>query len=269
MKTAVKKDRKLPLNSRLHDARVERGWSQQYLADQVGTTSVNISRWENGSNFPSPYFRQRLCEVFDKTPTDLGLVQRPPEASGITPPELVLLPPPAQGSRIVDIPIMRNPFFTGRKQLLALLHQRLSIARTAALTQAQALYGLGGIGKTQTAAEYAFRYGDDYSHVFWVGAATRETLIADFVTLAERLDLPAKNYQGQQTVVAAAKRWRAAHEGWLLILDNADDLGLAKEFLPSSHKGYILFTTRAQATGAIAASVEVEKLTPKEGTLLL
>jgi tetratricopeptide (TPR) repeat protein/DNA-binding XRE family transcriptional regulator len=246
----VKKDTKSSLNTRLRDARSESGWSQQNLADRIGTTPVNISRWENGSNFPSPYFRQRLCEVFGKTPTELGLL-------------------PPHGSRIGDIPIARNPFFTGRKQLLALLHQRLSTARTAALTQAQALYGLGGIGKTQAAAEYAFRYSDEYTHVFWVRAATRETLIADFVTLAERLELPEKDEQDQQQVVAAIKRWLAAHDGWLLILDNADDLGLSKEFLPSSHKGYILFTTRAQATGAIAASVEVEKLTPKEGTLLL
>src|SRR5205085_6090029 len=160
-------------------------------------------------------------------------------------------------------------FFTGREQLLASLHQRLSTKRTAALTQPQALYGLGGIGKTQAAAEYAFRYGDDYADVFWVLAATRDTLVADFVRLAERLDLPEKDEQDQQQMVTAVKRWLAAHEDWLLILDNADDLGLAKEFLPSSHKGYILFTTRAQATGAIAASVEVEKLMPQEGTLLL
>ena len=146
-----------------------------------------------------------------------------------------------------------------------MLHQRLSTARTAALTQAQALYGLGGIGKTQAAAEYAFRYSDEYTHVFWVRAATRETLIADFVMLAERLDLPEKDEQDQQQVVATAKRWLAAHEGWLLILDNADDLGLAKEFLPSSHKGYILFTTRAQATGAIAASVRLS-LVPDHAT---
>src|SRR2546429_9833069 len=107
----------MPLNPRLRDARVERGWSQHELADHLGTTPVNISRWENGSNFPSPYFRQRLCEVFVKTPAELGLL-------------------PPHGSRIGDIPIARNPFFTGRKQLLALLHQRLSFAWTASFSQA-------------------------------------------------------------------------------------------------------------------------------------
>jgi tetratricopeptide (TPR) repeat protein/DNA-binding XRE family transcriptional regulator len=264
----MKNDRKFPLNSRLCNSRWERGWSQQELADQVGTTPVNISRWENGSHFPSPYFRQQLSKVFSKTPAELGLL--PPSLdSRRTSAKLVLLPPPLPGSRVADIPIPRNLYFTGREDLLALLHQRLSTARTAALTQPQALYGLGGIGKTQAAAEYALRYGDDYTHVFWMHAATHETLVADFVRLAELLDLPEKEERDQSRVVAAVKGWLAAHEGWLLILDNADDLLLSQQFLPGSHKGYVLFTTRAQASGAIAASIEVERLTLQEGTLLL
>jgi transcriptional regulator with XRE-family HTH domain len=254
----VKNDRKFPLNLRLRDARVERGWAQQELADRIGTTSVNISRWENGSTFPTPYFRQRLCEVFGKTPDELGLVPPSPPPS-----------PPPQASRIGNIPITRNRFFTGREPLLALLRKQLSTTRTAALTQPHALYGLGGIGKTQTAAEYALRYGDEYTHVFWMRAATRETLVADFVMLAELLDLPEKEEQDQSRTVAAVKGWLAAHAGWLLILDNADDLPRAQEFLPTSHEGYILFTTRAQAAGPIAASVEVEQLNLQEGTLLL
>src|SRR5205085_7979019 len=55
----------------------------------------------------------------------------------------------------------------------------------------------------------------------------------------------------------------------LLILDNADELPLAQQFLPTSHKGYVLFTTRDQAVGAIAASVEVEQLSSQDGILLL
>ncbi len=248
----MKKDKKLPLNSRLQEARLERGWSQQELAELVGTTAVNISRWENGATFPFPHFRQKLSKVFGKTPAELGLLSLQPLSS-----------------RIVNIPIARNPFFTGREPLLDLLHKRLSTARAAALTHPQALYGLGGIGKTQTATEYAFRYVDEYAHVFWMRAGTRDTLVADFVALAELLGLPEKDEQDQQRVVAAVKRWLADHEGWLLILDNADDLPLAREFLPTNHQGYILFTTRHQAAGAIAVSIEVERLTPQEGTLLL
>ncbi len=69
----MKNDRKFLLNPRLRDARVERGWSQQELAHLVGTMPVNISRWENGSHFPTPYFRKRLSELFGKTPAELGL----------------------------------------------------------------------------------------------------------------------------------------------------------------------------------------------------
>ncbi len=87
--------------------------------------------------------------------------------------------------------------------------------------------------------------------------------------LAQLLDLPEKDEQDQRRIVAAVKLWLAAHGDWLLIMDNADDLPLAQEFLPTGHKGYVLFTTRAQAVGAIAASVEVEKLSLQEGTLLL
>jgi tetratricopeptide (TPR) repeat protein/DNA-binding XRE family transcriptional regulator len=239
-------------NVRLRMARSEFGWSQKELADKLGTTFVNVSRWETGKTFPSPYFRQRLSEVLGKTPAELSL-----------------LSPSSPDTRVSDIPITRNPYFTGREQLLALLNKRLSSTRMAALIQPQALYGLGGVGKTQTAAEYAFRYGEYYTHVFWVLAATRDTLVADFVKLAELLDLPEKDQQDQQRIVIAVKRWLAAHEGWLLILDNADDLPQAQQFLPSNHKGYILFTTRAQASGRIAASIEVEQLGLQEGTLLL
>lgn len=264
----MKNEKKFPPNTRLRDARNQCGWSQQELAEQVGTTDVSISRWENGDIFPSTYFRQQLCKVFGKTLAELGLVP-PSRSSRKTPAEPTLVPPAPQSSRVVSLPNTRNPFFTGRADLLELLHRRLSTTRTAALTQPQALYGLGGIGKTQTAAEYAFRYSDGYTHIFWIRAATRETLAADFVTLAQLLALPEQDEQDQLRIIVAVKRWLSTHEDWLLILDNADDLPLAQAFLPSSHKGYILFTTRAQAAGTIAASIEVEKLNMHDGTLLL
>ena len=122
MKGAVmKKDRKFPPNALLHNARVEHGWSQQKLAERVGTTPVNISRWENGSTFPYPYFRQRLAEVLGKTPLELGL-----------------LPSLQQTPRIQNIPHVRHPLFTGREQLLVSLHEQLSAARPATLVQPKA-----------------------------------------------------------------------------------------------------------------------------------
>ncbi len=171
--------------------------------------------------------------------------------------------------RFWNVPYRRNPYFTGREDLLTRLHELLRSSKAAALTQPQAISGLGGIGKTQTAMEYAYRSRADYQAVLWASAATREALISDFVALAALLQLPERDLADQGVVVAAVKRWLASNKGWLLILDNADDLEMAAEFMPLASSGHILLTTRAQFTGTIANSLEVEKMEQPEGALLL
>jgi tetratricopeptide (TPR) repeat protein len=162
----------------------------------------------------------------------------------------------------------RNPFFTGREEVLKQIRDALTKASTAALTQPQAISGLGGVGKTQTAVEYAYRHRNDYQAVLWVGADTREALVAGFVRIAELLGLPEKAAQDQNLAVAAVARWLENNSGWLLILDNADDPKLAREFLPKG-QGHVLLTTRAQATGGVARRVKIEEMAPEEGALFL
>lgn len=94
---------------------------------------------------------------------------------------------------IWNVPHRRNPFFTGREDILKNLHTTLTEGKTATLTQPQAISGLGGIGKTQIAIEYAYRYGYEYRAVLWVKADSREVLISDLVSIADPLDLPEKN----------------------------------------------------------------------------
>jgi NB-ARC domain-containing protein len=175
----------------------------------------------------------------------------------------------SQSAPAWNVPYLRNPFFTGREELLKQLHDNLTQNKAAALTQAQAIHGLGGIGKTQTAVEYAYRYRDDYHAVLWVNAATRDEFSTSFVGLATLLNLPERLEQDQPKIVAAVKQWFTAHDGWLLIVDNADDLAMAGEFLPTGGKGHLLLTTRAHAIGALANGIEVEKLDSQQGMLLL
>lgn len=70
------------------------------------------------------------------------------------------------------VPYLRNPFFTGREDTLRHLHQALKAENAVALSHPQGISGLGGIGKTQTAFEYAYRYGAEYHAVLWVRADT-------------------------------------------------------------------------------------------------
>lgn len=59
--------------SRLRQERERRGWSQNKLAELIGTTQVNVSRWETMASRPGPFFREKLAEVFDKSLEELGL----------------------------------------------------------------------------------------------------------------------------------------------------------------------------------------------------
>src|SRR6266702_3845403 len=79
-----------------------------------------------------------------------------------------------------NVPYPRNPLFTGREHILERLATMFSIGETRASTQPLAISGLGGIGKTQTTTEYAYRFRERYRQVLWAKADTRENLIQDY-----------------------------------------------------------------------------------------
>jgi hypothetical protein len=127
-----------------------------------------------------------------------------------------------------NVPLPRNPFFTGREGKLEELGNALSSGGVAALT------GMGGVGKTQIAAHFAHEHRGEHTAVLWASAASQETLVSDFAVIASRLNLPEKDEKDQALAVAAVKRWLEATGGWLLIFDNAGDLATVREFIPQS-----------------------------------
>ena len=62
-------------NQLLKAERELRGWSQKYVADQIGAEHYYLSRWERGTATPSPYYRQKLCALFGKNARELGLLR--------------------------------------------------------------------------------------------------------------------------------------------------------------------------------------------------
>ena len=187
----------------------------------------------------------------------------------------------SQKRALWTVPYARNPHFTGRDDLLAHLMQQLAppapgqavAIRRVALTQAQVIKGLGGIGKTQTAVEYAYRAREQgsYTHTLWIAAASEETILTSFVALAEQLPgFVSKRETESRKLVAIVIRWlEQCPQPWLLIVDNADDLSLAQTYLPLQGNGSVLLTTRASASGWLAPSLEVDAMGVLEGVELL
>jgi len=170
---------------------------------------------------------------------------------------------------IWNVPYPRNSFFIGRDEILTRLRTQLQTGQATAISQPQAIIGLSGIGKTQIAVEYAYRFHQDYQVVLWARAETTEILTSSFITIASLLNLPEHKAQEQEITMQAVKTWLQTHSGWLLTLDNADDLSLVPAFLPSSLGGHLLLTTRAFTIGHLASRIEVDTLSAKQGALFL
>ena len=163
---------------------------------------------------------------------------------------------------IWNLPHARNPNFTGREAILDDLTTRLDSGEHAALVQAIA--GLGGIGKTQIAIEYAYRREKDYRVVWWIRAEQPTTLDIDFAALADALGLPVKGISEQQAIVEAVRRWLDQNKGWLLIFDNAEDQKSIGAYLPRHRQGHVIITSRNQAWGSLARTLPVEVMTHAE-----
>jgi TIR domain-containing protein len=158
----------------------------------------------------------------------------------------------------------RNPWFTGRDGMLAELRRRLRAGEPALVMQA--LYGLGGVGKTQLAIEYAHRYAADYDLTWWINAEQPVLIPDQLVELATRLDLPAG-----PTVAATVERLLAELRGrdrWLLIVDNANRASDIAEYRPGG-AGHVLITSRAPGWGALGGRLEVDVLARTETVALL
>jgi tetratricopeptide (TPR) repeat protein len=219
----------------------------------------STSRYQLSDNYEQLY--RRLTNQHLTPMPALGEFKPMPARESLTP--LPSLERKQDFQTVWLVPYPRNPFFTGRENILDLLRQTLAKRKSAALS------GFGGFGKTQTAIEYAYQYRAHYTGVFWAKAESRDQLLGDFVSIAGMLKLPSSEAKEQEVTVAEVKQFLETHAGWLLILDNADDLNLAREFLPHDPQGHVLLTTRAHALGGLAERLSIGEMQPEEGALLL
>ncbi|HEV2637488.1 MAG TPA: FxSxx-COOH system tetratricopeptide repeat protein [Actinocrinis sp.] len=162
----------------------------------------------------------------------------------------------------------RNATFTGRNRILEHLRNQLA-DKSLSVVLPVTLHGLGGIGKTQVALEYAHRFKADYDLVWWVDAEQPDQVNRSLARLAEGLDVQVReNYREAAREALEKLRLGDPYSRWLLIFDNADDPTDLRRFLPDG-PGHVLITSRNQSWTQVADPLEVDVFDRAESTTLL
>ncbi len=243
--------------------------TQEELAEEAGLSARAVSDLERGIHQTA---RKDTALMLARA---LGLAEPVAvvfvkAARGRAAPEEVLAALQGPGRRAAEtvprawnIPA-RNPAFTGREGLLAAVRERLQAGQAGVV---QALHGMGGVGKTQLAAEYAHRFGDSYDLAWWINAE-QSALIADQVSeLGTALGwiAPGSGHEAVRTAVLAEMRQRGR---WLLVFDNAGRPADVTPWLPGG-SGHVLITSRERGWEEIAAPIGVDVLTRAESIAML
>lgn len=160
----------------------------------------------------------------------------------------------------------RNTNFTGRDAALREVRQRLTSVNEIAMV---AVHGLGGVGKTQLAVEYAYRYLSKYRFVAFVDAEDPDLVASQFVSLAGELGLTEVS-SGQ--VIPRVYGKLADRRPWLIIFDNGEKPGTLAHALPAggpASNGHVIVTTRVSGWSGRAGVIDLDVFTRRESVELL
>jgi tetratricopeptide (TPR) repeat protein len=174
-----------------------------------------------------------------------------------------VIPAAIKRPRICYLPMRRNSSFSGRVELLAQIQHKLESVNSLALI------GQAGVGKTQLALEYAYRYLDAFDTVAWIRAQDPATLDADFTHLAGELGLITGEVIDTPHILDAVKVWLSNHSNWFLILDNVEDPDIIRRYLPAIPTGQLLITSRRQTWGRLAVRLDIETFSEAEAMRFL
>jgi tetratricopeptide (TPR) repeat protein len=167
------------------------------------------------------------------------------------------------GTGLRHLPRGPKPNFTGREPQLDEIAAKLAVGGRIALT------GLGGLGKSRLAIEYAHRHAADYEIVWWLRAETAATLVEDLALLAIALGLVPPGAADLGEAADLALRRLEGESRWLLIFDDAPGPDEIDGYLPKSGAGHVIGTSRELAWRELAPPLRLPTLPPEDAAAFL
>ncbi|ONI89232.1 hypothetical protein ALI22I_17215 [Saccharothrix sp. ALI-22-I] len=154
---------------------------------------------------------------------------------------------PGSDPQVFDLP-PRHPGFVGRDEDLEALRDQFAEAGDARAVVT--VNGVPGVGKSELALEYAYRFSSDYAAVWWLSAHDRQSVLTGLAEMAVRLRQPGSTDYG---TLSALERLAndPAYGRFLLVYDNADDPELIADLLPAGTTGHVLITSGPAAGQAV------------------
>ncbi len=250
----------------LHSADARSIWKTLSVADAAGTHRQLVPVRVSDVRITEPFTDHLIVDLArmdaaQATAKLLWALDRPAQPSGGMATQAEEPRFPGTIPPVWNVPA-RNADFTGRGATLELLRDKLA-GGGMAIVVAQALYGLGGVGKTQLALEYAHRFMADYDLVWWVPSERTEETSGALADLARKMGLKVGDNVGEAAEAALEELRRDTTPHWLLIFDNADDPKQLEPYLPTG-SGHVLITSRNQAWTHSAEPLEVDVFTMDE-----
>ncbi|KAF2175362.1 hypothetical protein K469DRAFT_611004 [Zopfia rhizophila CBS 207.26] len=172
-------------------------------------------------------------------------------------------------SPVTLLPYPRNSHFCGREGILQEIERTLSASKYNSDLNSVALHGIGGIGKTQIALEYTYKYRSSYSAIIWVRAETEATLVESFAHISRRLNLAPEDAP-PRSKVELARVWFESNVDWLLLFDNADSPNILGPYWPTALNGSIILTAQnPDFSSWVTLDIHVPPLSLDEGSDLV